>query len=76
MVFGLIIKQFPVPITITSLVLYILAIVVFGLLDPATLIQGIVLKIILIFGLFRAIKAARAFQAHTRKTNVAEGLLE
>ena len=33
-VFGSIIKQYPVAITVTSLVLYVLATVVFGLLTP------------------------------------------
>jgi hypothetical protein len=75
-VFGLIVKQFPVLITITSLVLYILATAAFGLLSPMTLAQGLIMKGIIIFGLFRAIKAARAFEAHTKKTDVAEGLLE
>jgi len=74
-VFGLIIKQFPVPITITSLVLYMLATAAFGLLDPTTLLRGIVMKIIIIVALFQAIKAARAFQAHARESNVAEGLV-
>jgi hypothetical protein len=73
-VFGLIIKQFPVPITITSLVLYILAMAAFGLLDPTTLIKGLIVKVIVILALFRAIKAARAYQAHTQTTSVAEGL--
>jgi hypothetical protein len=73
-VFGVIIKQFPVPIVITSLVVYILAIAAFGLLDPATLIQGPIVKIVVILGLFRAIKAARAYQAHMQTTDVAEGL--
>jgi uncharacterized membrane protein len=75
-VFGVIIKQFPVPITVTSLVLYILAVVGFGILDPTTLASGFIIKIFIIFGLFRAIKAARAYQAHTQKPGVAEGLLE
>jgi hypothetical protein len=74
-VFGLIIKQFPVPIVITSLVLYILAIAAFGLLDPTTLIQGLIVKIVVILALLRAIKAARAYQAHAQTTNAAEGLL-
>ncbi len=73
-VFGLIIKQFPVPITITSLVLYLLAMAAFGLLEPATLARGIVVKIIIVFALFRAITAARHFQAHVQQASLAEGL--
>jgi hypothetical protein len=74
-VFGVIIKRFPVPITITSLVLYVLAMAAFGYLDPATLAQGFIVKIIIIYALFQAIKAARAFQAHEQKPKVAEELL-
>jgi hypothetical protein len=74
-VFGVIIKKFPVAITVTSLVLYILAMVGFGLLDPETLARGFIVKIIIIFALFRAIQAARAFQAHAHKPKFAEELL-
>ncbi len=74
-VFGLIINRFPVPITVTSLVLYVLATAAFGFLEPATLAQGFVVKIIIIFALVRAIMAARAFQAHAQQTSVAEGLV-
>lgn len=75
-VFGLIIKRYPVAITITSLVLYILATVVFGILAPGTLAAGLIMKIIIIVFLFRAIKAARAYQAHTQKPVLAGELLE
>lgn len=75
-VFGLIIRRFPVAITITSLVLYILATAIYGLLSPATLAAGLIMKIFIIVLLFRAIKAARAFQAHTQKPALAAGLLE
>ncbi len=73
-VFGLIIKQFPVPITVMSLVLYLLATAAFGFLEPATLAQGIIVNIIIVVALFRAITAARHFQAHAQQTNLAEGL--
>jgi hypothetical protein len=61
-VFGLIVKKYPVPITITSLVLYIGAAAVLGLLDPATLVQGIVFKIIIIVGLAKSIQSALAYE--------------
>ena len=73
-IFGLIVKQFPVPITITSLVLYILATAAFGLLEPATLLQGFIIKIIIIFALIRSIKAARAYRDHTQNAEMAGGL--
>ena len=74
-VFGLIIKKFPVPITIISLVLYVLATAAFALLSPMTLAQGIIMKVIIIFALVRAIKAAYAYQAHMKQPSMAEGRL-
>lgn len=73
-IFGSIIKQYPVPITITSLVLYVLATAVFGLLAPETLVQGFIMKIIIIFALIRAIKAARAYRDHTQAASFGEGM--
>ncbi len=74
-VFGVIIKKFPVLITITSLILYILAMVASGLLDSDTLARGFIVKIIIIYALFRAIQAALAFRAHAQKPKLAEELL-
>lgn len=62
MIFGIIIKRFPVPVTITSLVLYIGAIAVSGLYDPATLAQGVIIKIIVIIALAKAIQTAIAYE--------------
>ena len=61
-VFGLMIKMFPVPITVLSLVLYIGAAAVFGLMDPTTLLRGIIVKVIIVAGLFKAVQAAIAYQ--------------
>jgi hypothetical protein len=61
-VFGFIVKKYPVPITITSLVLYIGAAVIFGILDPTTLLQGIIIKIVIVVALVKAIQAAIAYQ--------------
>jgi hypothetical protein len=72
-IFGLVVKQFPLPITITSLVLYVSAIAGLGFLDPETLVQGIIMKVIIVFALIRAIKAARAYQDHTSNAIGAEG---
>jgi len=64
-VFGLIIKSYPVPITITSLVLYVAANAAIGLLNPASIASGLILKIFIVLGLFKAIKAARAYVSDT-----------
>jgi hypothetical protein len=66
-VFGLIVKRYPLPITITSLVLYLLSIALFAFLNPLSIAQGIIFKIIIIAALARAIKAARAYDLETRK---------
>jgi hypothetical protein len=65
--FGLIVNRFPVPITIISLVLFVSFILLTAVLDPTTLIQGIVLKIIFIAGIFKAIQAAFAYEREKRE---------
>jgi hypothetical protein len=74
-VFGVIIKRFPVFITVTSLVLYVLSMAIFGYLDPTTLARGLIIKIIFIVALARSVQAALAFRAHTAKPKVGEELL-
>ncbi len=61
-VFGLIVDKYPVPITIISLVLYIGAAAVFGLISPETLIQGIIIKIIIIVAMAKSIQSALAYE--------------
>ncbi len=56
------IKQYPVPISITSLVLYLGATVVMGVLNWQTLLQGIIIKVIVIVVLVKAVQAAIAYQ--------------
>ena len=61
-VFALIIYRFPVFATVTSLVLYIGAAVVFGLLHPPSLAAGLIIKIIIVIALVKAVQAALAFE--------------
>jgi hypothetical protein len=61
-VFGLIVRRYPVLITILSLVLFIGMIVVLGVLNPVTLAQGWLIKIIALVGLAKAVQAAIAYQ--------------
>lgn len=61
-VFGFMIYQYPVPITITSLVLFIGKEAVFGMIDPMTLVQGWLIKIVIVVCLISAIKAAIAYE--------------
>jgi hypothetical protein len=59
---GVLVTRYPVPVTVTSLVLYIGAAAVFGFLDPQSLARGIAGKAFVLFGLFKAVQAALAYQ--------------
>ena len=61
-IFGLVVKRFPVPITVTALVLYVAAVGAFALADPTTLGQGIIFKVIVVVSLAKAIQAEVAYQ--------------
>lgn len=61
-VLGCLVYVAPVPIVITGLVLYIAANAIYGFLNPATLAQGLLVKIIVILLLARAVQAAFAYQ--------------
>ena len=69
-VFGFVVYKFPVPVTITSLILYVGAIAVFGLLDPMSIVKGIIMKIFIIVGLASAVKAAIAYEKERQKQDV------
>ncbi len=73
-VFGVIIEKFPVAITVTSLLLYILSSLGFAALSPGTLASGLIVKIVIIVALFRSIKAARAFEAERKKAVLLQGV--
>jgi hypothetical protein len=61
-VFGFVIKKFPVPVTIAGLVIYIGTAVVFAVLSPETAAQGVIVKIIVVVALIKAVQAAMAYQ--------------
>ena len=61
-VLGFLVKSYPVPSTVLGLVLYVGAAAVFGYLDPATLGQGIIIKIIIIVALAKSVQAAITYQ--------------
>jgi hypothetical protein len=72
-VFGLMVKRFPVPVTVAALVLYILATVAqFGLMALEKQDQaagrgvGIALRIIFIIALVKALQAALAYERERR----------
>lgn len=66
-IFGFIVKKFPVPITIISLVLYVGAALGFGAFNPESLAQGIIIKILIVVGLAKAIQAAMAYERAKRE---------
>ena len=61
-VMGLLVKQYPVPLTIAGLALYVGSALVFAALDPMTLLQGIIIKIFIVIGLVKAVQAALAYE--------------
>lgn len=65
-VFGLKVKNYPVPITITALVLFVGLLLVVAAIEPKTLVQGIILKGIVIVGLAKSIQAAIAYEAERK----------
>jgi hypothetical protein len=74
-VLGCLIKQFPVTSIITSLVLYIFATAAISLLFPETMVQGLIVKLIIIYILIRAINTARAFRDQEQQADMTGGLV-
>jgi hypothetical protein len=62
LVFGAIIKKYPVPVTIAGLVIYVGTAVIFAILSPETLAQGLIIKAIVVVALVKALQAALAYQ--------------
>ena len=60
------VKKYPVPITITGLVLYLGCWAVFGLLDPSSLLKGWIIKLFIIAGLIKAVQAALAYEKEAK----------
>ncbi len=65
-VLGLNVKKYPVPMTITGLVLYLGSAAVFGMIDPSTLAGGFIIKILIIVGLFKAVQSAIAYEREAK----------
>lgn len=61
-ILGGLVPRYPVPCTIGGLVLYIGSYAIFGYLSPPSLTQGLIIKIIIVSGLFKAMRAAIAHQ--------------
>lgn len=59
---GLLVKRYPVPATVTALAIYLSSMAIFGLVNPASLASGLIVKIFIVVGLFKAVQAAVAYQ--------------
>jgi hypothetical protein len=59
---GLLVTGHPVPATITALALYLGSTAIFGLINPASIASGLLVKIFIALGLFKAVQAAIAYQ--------------
>lgn len=66
-IFGFLVKTFPVPVTIIALVLYVGDWLVGIALNPATAHQGIIIKIAIVIAMFKAVQAAFAYQKELQR---------
>jgi hypothetical protein len=73
-VLGVLVKTYPVPMTVTSLILYVGAGLVFGMIDPTTLYKGLIIKILIIVGLVKSVQAAIAYQREDQSQRQRDGL--
>jgi hypothetical protein len=65
---GLLVERHPVPITVTALALYLGGNAIFGMLNPASLGAGLIMKIFIVVALFKAVQAAIAYQKELAAT--------
>ncbi len=66
LIFGALVYRFPLAMTITSLVLYLLATVLMALLNPASLASGAIWRILFIVALAKSIQSAHAYEKENR----------
>jgi len=59
---GFAVKTYPIPATVLGLVLYVAGIAIFGFINPASLFQGIIFKILVVVALAKSIQAAIAYE--------------
>ncbi len=59
---GVLVTKHPVPATITALALYLASMAIFGLVNPASLASGLIVKFFIVVALFKAVQAAIAYQ--------------
>jgi hypothetical protein len=69
-VLGIIVYRFPIPVTITGLVLYVGCIAVSLILDPSTVGKGWIIKALITAGLFKAVQAAIAYEKENNASSL------
>ncbi|MCG3125322.1 MAG: hypothetical protein CHACPFDD_00140 [Phycisphaerae bacterium] len=62
LVLAALVSRKPVVMTVTGLVLYIASMAIFGLLDPTTLLRGLIIKLLIILVMAKAVSAALAYE--------------
>jgi hypothetical protein len=67
-ILGACIKSAPLPISVSALVLFLGLHAFLALINPANLIMGLILKIIVLVALFKAIQAALAYSKTVNRT--------
>ena len=60
------VKRYPIPTTLLSLVLLIGMWAVLGFINPLTLVQGLLLKLVALVGLVKAVQSAFAYEAERK----------
>ena len=60
--FGFLTKRYPVPITITAMVVFIAIQLLLAVVEPTNLLKGLIFKVLVIVGLAKAIQSAIAFE--------------
>jgi hypothetical protein len=65
-IFGVLVYRFPLAITVTALVLYLLAAVAMALIDPTALAMGAIVRIIIVVALAKSIQSAYAYEKELR----------
>ncbi|HEY7422642.1 MAG TPA: hypothetical protein VH682_00145 [Gemmataceae bacterium] len=66
LIFGALVYRFPLAMTVTSLVLYLLASLATGVLAPAALASGAIVRILIIIALAKSIQSAYAYEKERR----------
>ena len=59
---GILVKKYPVPMTVMSLILYVGSAAGFGMLDPSSLAKGAIIKVIIVVALAKSVQTAWAYQ--------------